>query len=157
MSSYFQEESGFSVDLAGSVPAQIRQKWKWLLVGAAAVLLFLLLNFLRGAYTDLLWFGELGFRAVYVKILLTRVVLFLAGFGVFGVLAGVSLYFAYRLSAGAEESPLPQATANFLRRLILWGTIAGGTGRRVPCTLCGSASGASASNSPQASRCTCRS
>ena len=131
MSSYFQEESGLSVDLAGSVPAQIRQKWKWLLVGAAAVLLFLLLNFLRGAYTDLLWFGELGFRAVYVKILLTRVVLFLAGFGIFGVLAGVSLYFAYRLSAGAEESPLPQASANFLRRLILWGTIAGGTGLSV--------------------------
>ena len=126
MSSYFQEESGLSVDLAGSIPAQIREKWKWLLVVAAAVLVFVLLNFLRGAYTDWLWFGELGFRAVYIKVLVAKVVLFLVWGGVFGVLAGVSLYLAYRLSAGAEESPLPQATADFLRRLIFWGTIAGG-------------------------------
>ena len=125
MSSYFQEESGFSVDLAGSVPAQIREKWKWLLVVAAVVVLFVLLSLLRGFYTDWLWFGELGFRGVYIKVLVTRVVLFLVWGGIFGVLAGVSLYFAYRLSAGAEESPLPQATADFLRRLISWGTIAG--------------------------------
>ena len=125
MSSYFQEESGLSVDLAGSIPAQIREKWKWLLVVAAVVVLFVLLSLLRGFYTDWLWFGELGFRGVYIKVLVTRVALFLAWGGIFGVLAGVSLYFAYRLSAGAEESPLPQATADFLRRLIFWGTIAG--------------------------------
>ena len=113
MSSYFQEESGLSVDLAGSIPAQIREKWKWLLVVAAVVVLFVLLSLLRGFYTDWLWFGELGFRGVYIKVLVTRVALFLAWGGIFGVLAGVSLYFAYRLSAGAEESPLPQATADF--------------------------------------------
>ena len=126
MSSYFQEESGLSVDLAGSIPAQVREKWKWLLLGVAAVVLFVLLNVLRGFYTDWLWFGELGFRGVFVTVLVTRVILFLVWGGVFGLLAGVSLYFAWRLSAGAEESPLPQPTADFLRRAILWGTIAGG-------------------------------
>ena len=126
MGSYFEEESGFSVDMAGSVPAQIREKWKWLVAVVALVALFVLLNFLRGAYTDWLWFGELGFRGVYVKVLVTRVALFLAGGFVFGLLIGVSLYFAYRLSAGAEEAFLPQPTADFLRRLIPWGAVAAG-------------------------------
>ena len=125
MSSYFQEESGLSVDLAGAIPEQLRRQWKWLVAVVVVVALLLLLNFLRGVYTDWLWFGELGFRGVYVKVLVTRVALFLAAGAVFGVLAGISLYFAYRLSAGAEESPLPQPTADFLRRVISWGAIAG--------------------------------
>ncbi len=125
MASYFQEESGLSVDLAGAIPAQLRQRWKWLVGAAALIAFFVLLNVLRGVYTDWLWFGELGFRGVYVTVLVTRLVLFLLWGSIFGVLAGASLYFAYKQSAGPEESPLPQPTADFLRRAISWGTIAG--------------------------------
>ena len=124
MASQFQEQSDFSLDLGGSIPAQVRDKWKWLVVIAGLAVLFVLLNFLRGAYTDWLWFGELGFRGVYVKVLVTKAALFLAWAIAFAVFAGVSLYFAFRVSRGTEPPSLPEATANFLRRAIFWGTIA---------------------------------
>ena len=124
MSSSFQQESDFSLDLGGAIPSQLRDKWKWLLVIVGLVILFILLNVLRGAYTDWLWFGELGFRGVFVKILVTRIALFVGWGAIFGVLAGASLYFAYRLSEGPGELALPQATTGFLRRLIFWGTVA---------------------------------
>ncbi len=124
MASYFQEQSDFSLDLGGSIPAQVRDKWKWLVVIAGLAVLFVLLNFLRGTYTDWLWFGELGFRGVYVKVLVTKAALFLAWAIAFAVFAGGSLYFAFRVSRGTEAPSLPPAAANFLRRAIFWGTIA---------------------------------
>ena len=122
MAASFERESEFNLDFGGAIPTQLGNKAKWGAVIVGLILLFVLLSLLRSLYTDLLWFGELGFRAVYVKILLTRIVLFIAGALLFAALAGVSLYFAHRLSQGPEEVPLPQATRDLIKKLITWGT-----------------------------------
>ena len=109
--SAFQSDSEFSIDLGGAIPSDLGRRIKWAAPVVGLVLLFVLLAFLRSVYTDLLWFGEVGFRAVYVKILVTRIVLFLAGAVLAGIPLGLSLYFANRASRGPEEVPPPAGDA----------------------------------------------
>ena len=120
----FQQEPEFNLDLRGVIPSNPARIARWGVIIIGLILLFVLLTLLRAIYTDWLWFGELGFRGVYVKVLVTRIVMFFVGALVFGVIAGVSLYFAHRLSRGPEEVPLPQATRDLLRGLIRWGVVA---------------------------------
>lgn len=84
-----------------------------------------------GIYTDWLWYGNLGFRGVFSKVLVTRIVLFL----LFAVLGGVVAYaaamFAWRnRPQGAREalaadptSPTAQYRAQIesgVRSLLVW-------------------------------------
>ena len=124
MAASFERDSDFTLDFRNAIPTQLGDKIKWVVLAAGLILLFILLTLARSFYTDWLWFTELGYRSVYVKILLTRVVLFIVGAVIFAVPVAVSLYLAKRLSRGPEELPLPQATRDLLRRLIFWGTIA---------------------------------
>jgi uncharacterized protein len=64
---------------------------------AAFVLLFFLLPSLANVYTDWLWFGEVGYEQVFLRILNTRIVL---GAIVFA-LAFLTLYLNIRLARGA--------------------------------------------------------
>ena len=106
----FQQEPEFNFDLRGIIPSNPARIVRWGAIIVGLILIFVLLSLLRAIYTDWLWFGELGFRGVYIKVLVTRIVMFVVGALVFGLIAGVSLYFANRVSRGPEELPLPQAT-----------------------------------------------
>ena len=106
------------------VPPQLVPIIKWGVVVLALVLLFALLSFARSVYTDWLWYGSLGFRSVFVKILTTRIVMFLVGALAFGALLGPSLYFAHRLSRGPVTLPLPPEVVDLFRKLISWGSVA---------------------------------
>ena len=65
--------------------ARPRVQRRWIVLGGIVLLLFISISSVVRFYTDLLWFGELGFTSVYWKILSTRV-----GIGVIGgLLAGV--------------------------------------------------------------------
>ena len=123
MASNTPADSGLPIDFGGRLP-RFGGATKWVAALIVLIVLFFVLSFLRGIYTDLLWFGELGYRSVYVKILVTRVVLFFAGAMIFAALLGTSLYFANRASRGPEVIPLPPETLAFLRKLVFWGTIA---------------------------------
>jgi uncharacterized membrane protein (UPF0182 family) len=58
---------------------------RWFVIGGIALVLFISVSSIVRFYTDLLWFGELGFKDVFWKILATR-----AGVGVVGgLIAGV--------------------------------------------------------------------
>ena len=65
-----------------------------------------------GVYTDWLWFGDLGFRDVFTKVVLARVVLFL----IFAALGGAVTYAAAmvawrgRPKDGPEAAPFSQAS-----------------------------------------------
>ncbi|WP_027004532.1 UPF0182 family protein [Corynebacterium halotolerans] len=59
------------------------------IIGIIAVLVIVAPMFV-GFYTDWLWFGEVDFRGVFTKVVLTRVVLFL----IFGLLAGLIVWLA---------------------------------------------------------------
>ena len=121
----FQQESDYFTDLTGALPTQLGSRLKWGLVIAALIALVVAISFLRGVYTDWLWFGSLDFRGVYLKVLVTRIVLFAGGAAIFALACGVALYFAHRASQGPEEAPLPPQVRSMLKRLILWGTIVG--------------------------------
>ncbi len=126
MAKYFQQQQGpnFSLDFGAALPSVMDRRLRWIFVAAAVVLLFFAISFLRGVYTDLLWFEQLGFRSIFLKVVYTRVALFAAGAVIFAVPATISLFFAYRLSQGPEEQALPAATQDFLRKLIIWGAVA---------------------------------
>ena len=125
MSTNFQPESNFYNDFTTALPTQLGGRLKWVILIAGLVLFVVALTLLRGLFTDWLWFGSLGYRDVYIKILVTKIVLFLGGAGVFALISSIILYRAHRVSEGPEEIPLPPQIRNVLKRLIFWGTLVG--------------------------------
>ena len=121
----FQSQPDFPLNFKGSIPTQLGGYIKWGVVIVAIIALFAIATLARSIYTDWLWFGELGFRSVFIKVLTTRVLMFLAGAVGFGIISGISLYFAHKVSQGPEQIPLPPQIKDVLRRLIFWGTVAG--------------------------------
>jgi hypothetical protein len=94
----------------------------WVLAAFVLGLLFIILSFARNVYTDWLWFSNLGFNGVFVKIIVTRIILFLVGALVLGAFLGTSVYLANRNSDGPIQLPIPQQAYNFVSRLINWGS-----------------------------------
>lgn len=121
----FQSQPDFPLDFKGAIPAQLGGYIKWGVLIVAIIALFVIATLARSFYTDWLWFGGLGFRSVFIKVLTTRILMFLAGAVVFGIISGVSLYFAHKVSQGPEEIPLPPQIRDVLKRLITWGTVGG--------------------------------
>ena len=93
-------------------------------------LLFTLLGWGIDAYTDLLWFREVDFTAVFTGVLLTRLLLFLAvGLAMALFIAG-NLYLAYRLRPllrphSAEQATLERYRMVIAPRLGTWITVIG--------------------------------
>jgi len=110
-------------DLTGAMTPELRSRIKWIVIISAVIATFAFANFLRGVFTDLFWFEEVGYRDVYLKILTTKAALFIGAGAVFALLCGTSIYFALRISQCPELVPMPAGTKEFLRRLILWGAI----------------------------------
>lgn len=74
-----------------------------------------LLNLGKNIYADLLWFDSVGYREVYVTVVLTRVWLFFAGAGLFCVLFIGNAGLAWQLSGRGEPHILPPETIVLLR------------------------------------------
>ena len=120
-----QQDAELPADFGGQqLPTHFGTIVKWGGVLVALIVLFVLLSLLRSLYTDLLWFDALGFRSVFVKILTTKIILFIIGAAVFAALLSPSLYFSNRLSRGPETLPLPPDVMDVLRKATLWGTVA---------------------------------
>ena len=123
MTSNFSGES--PTGFVGTMPFTQLGRAKWILVVAALILSFVILSILRSIFTDFLWFTELGFRDVFYKIIITRVVLFSVGFAIFAVLGGFCAFFAHKATQGPEQISLPPHIRNVIKKFILWGTVAG--------------------------------
>lgn len=128
MAGNFQRGNGdFPLDFGGQqIPQQMGSLIRWALIIVGLIVLFALLSFGRSVYTDWLWFSNLGFQGIFVKILTTRILLFFVGAIVFGALLGISLYAANRASDGPVNLPLPPEAVDFLRRLVTGVTISAG-------------------------------
>ena len=87
----------------------------------ALILLFVILSVAKGVWTDWLWFGSLGYRSVFTKVLGMRIWLFFAGALPVAALLAVNLYIAYRFSRGASVLAVPPDVL----RLARLGVIAG--------------------------------
>ena len=80
---------------------------------------FLILWWLRTVYTDLLWFGELGHRDVFTKILVMKIWLFVGGTVVTTAALVVNFYFTFRFSRGPSTLPVNDETMRLLRALLV--------------------------------------
>ena len=85
----------------------------------ALVLLFLVLWWARGVYTDMLWFGNLGFTDVYIKVLLLKAWLFVGGTLIGGAVLAVNLYFAWAIARGPSTLGLPEDFLRLLRATVI--------------------------------------
>jgi uncharacterized membrane protein (UPF0182 family) len=80
---------------------------KWGLAVLGIVLLFVLLSAIKSAYTDWLWFDNVGFISIYARILTTRIWLFFASALFFAMLLVANIYIADRFSKGEPRLPIP--------------------------------------------------
>ena len=80
---------------------------------------FLILWWLSTVYTDLLWYGELGYRGVFTKILWMKVWLFIGGTLVTAVALVVNFYFTFRFSRGPSTFRVSDDTIRLLRALLV--------------------------------------
>ena len=74
---------------------------------AFSTFLILVLWWARSAYTDLLWFDQLGYRSVFIKIFLLKLWLFVGGTIVSGSFLFLNLYLAYRFTRGQSTLNQP--------------------------------------------------
>ena len=74
------------------MPRTVRKFALWVL--AATFVFMIVLPWLAGFFTDWLWFSEVGFRPVFVRSLVWRVVLFVIG--------GVVAYLVFATAFGGE-------------------------------------------------------
>ncbi|WKD57067.1 hypothetical protein CAPI_02465 [Corynebacterium capitovis DSM 44611] len=111
---------------------------------AAIAVLLVIVPILIGLYTDWLWFGELQFRDIFSKVLLTRAVLFVIFSLLGGVAARAAAWTAWRarphdVSGNDPFSPLSTYRASFVSgvgTLLRWvpvivGLFTGLVGQRV--------------------------
>nr|WP_275107069.1 UPF0182 family protein [Nocardia arthritidis] len=98
-----------------------------LLVAAIVLAALLLLGpRLTDTYTNWLWFGEVGFRGVYLTVLWTRVLLFLAVAAFVAVVVWLALLLAYRsrpvfVPMNGPNDPIARYRTTVMSRLRLFG------------------------------------
>ena len=110
------------------LPSLSRRSRILLVVAVVVAALLLLGPRLIGMYTDWLWFGEVGFRGVFTKVLLTRFVLFLVVGIVVGAIVWLAMLLAYRarpvfVPVSGPNDPIARYRTTVMSRLRLFGVI----------------------------------
>ena len=103
---------------AESISRRFQGRMKWIVAIALVAILFVIASFARSIYTDFLWYGELGFRGIYIKVLTTRIALFAVGFIVTAILLAISLLTINRNTSGPGGLPIPEDLAKIAGRLL---------------------------------------
>lgn len=102
---------------------------KWIVIAAALVGLWVLASVATNIYTDYLWFQEVGYVSVFLRIISARVGLFVIGALLFVGLLLANVYLARRFSPDKDDAvPLPNVPADavvWLRHLLGLGIGAG--------------------------------
>lgn len=105
----------------GQEPQPRLGRWlRWLLVGVAILLLFIVANFAKGVYAQWLWFQDVGYTEVYAKIIVTKVMLFTIGAALALALLAGNLLLAWRFApkGGYQEIIVIDSDPANLRRII---------------------------------------
>ena len=91
---------------------------RWIILGAAVLVFFVVLVNFKSIYVDWLWFDSIGpnqadsYLDVFQTIIGAKVLLFVIGTAISGVIIGVNIWLARRLAPeGAEESFIEEIDA----------------------------------------------
>ncbi len=96
---------------------------KWIGLGVAVLLLWTLLSWAMSFYRDWLWFSNLGHQTVLLKVMGTRIGLFLLGFVLFLLVAVPNLPAVFRgipRSLPPGRTAMPPAAYKIARSLLIW-------------------------------------
>jgi uncharacterized membrane protein (UPF0182 family) len=96
-----------------------------IMVLAGLLVIFIIINVIKGFYTEWLWFSNLGYGSVYTTILQTRLVIFFVAAAIFCVLFLGSLVLATRLAPQREAHFWPWLIVSRLQKIIRWVVILG--------------------------------
>ena len=113
---------------------------RWIGVGAAILVFFVVANVARGVYVDWLWFDSVSYGNVFQTIVLWKVSLFAAGAAVSALMIGLNIWLARRFAPeGVEESFIEEVDPQAIRRIVtvalvaatlflavIFGSVAGG-------------------------------
>ena len=108
-----------SPNLPGVSEVVLRRVRNGCITAVALLFAFLILWWLRTVYTDLLWYDGLGYQAVFTKILVMKVWLFIGGTAVTAAALIVNFYFTFRFSRGPSTLPVTDETMRLLRALLV--------------------------------------
>ncbi|NQW22224.1 MAG: UPF0182 family protein [SAR202 cluster bacterium] len=104
--------------LPGISANNLRRVRNGCIIAVGLLFAFLILWWLRTVYTDWLWYGELGQRDVFTKILTTKVWLFVGGTVVAAAALVVNFYLTFRFSRGPSTLPVPEDVMRLLQALL---------------------------------------
>ncbi len=104
--------------LPGISPNNLRRAKKVALGLTALVVVVLVLWWVRGAYTDWLWFDRLGLGSVFIKIFFLKTWLFIGGTLVAGATLCLNLFVSVRYSQGPTTRNLGADTSRLIRASI---------------------------------------
>ena len=105
--------------LPGISEVVLQRVRKGCIIAVGLLFVFLILWWLRTVYTDLLWYGELGYRGVFTKILVMKLWLFIGGTLVTAAALIVNFYYTFRFSRGPSTLPVTDETMRLLRALLV--------------------------------------
>ena len=106
-------------NLPGLSDVVLRRVRNGCIIAVVLLFAFLILWWLRTVYTDLLWYGELGYRDVFTKILVMKVWLFIGGTTVTAAALIINFYFTFRFSRGPSTLPVNDETMRLLRAMLV--------------------------------------
>ena len=106
-------------NLPGISEVVLQRVRKGCIIAVGLLFTFLILWWLRTVYTDLLWYGELGYRDVFTKILVMKLWLFIGGTLVTAAALIVNFYYTFRFSRGPSTLPVTDETMRLLRALLV--------------------------------------
>ena len=121
MSDFFTEDpDGGSRQPAGrpAAPPRPRRPRPLLLTVILVGSLVIGFSLFSGLWTDKLWFGMLGYGAVFSKLLWTRVLLFVVFGGLMALIVGLNLWIAYRLRPMFRPHSPEQANLERYREVV---------------------------------------
>lgn len=103
--------------------AKLTRIIKWVPLAVILIVVWGGLSWGRTLYTDWLWFSNLGYEQVLLRVVTAKIWLFLLGVLIFAVLAVPNLYAAFRFDARMQPQAsrsLPSKTHEYAKRLLVW-------------------------------------
>ena len=89
------------------------------IIAVGLLFAFLILWWLRTVYTDWLWFGEMGYRDVFTKILVIKTWLFVGGTAAAAAALLVNFYLTFRFSRGPSTLAVSEDSMRLLQALLV--------------------------------------
>ena len=99
---------------------------RWIGLGAAILILFILANVAKTLFVDWLWFDSVDKGDVFKRIVVAKVSLFAAGAVISGVVIGLNIWLARHFAPkGVEESFIEEVDPQAIRRIVTVALVAG--------------------------------